>query len=273
MHTGPSQCARTSASLNTLGYSPYPLAKTLENIEVVSRDLGWSGKGWIVSVTGTPEEIKECFKLVTAVREKVVMDISVEINLSCPNIGGKPPPAYDQAALLIYLVAVREAQRESRWRVNVGIKTPPYSNPRDFGVVKAALMESVVEGEVPIDFITATNTLGTSLVLQPDLGMSAGTSRPWKPVLSSSDTGGIGGLAGSPLHPLALGNVRMLRRMLDSEDVLRDIGIIGTGGVSDAAGFSRMRSVGAEIVGVGTALGRKGVGIFQEIAFGGRSKL
>jgi dihydroorotate dehydrogenase (fumarate) len=273
IHAGPSQCARASASLNTLGYSPYPLTKTLKNIEIVSEDLGWSGKGWIVSVTGMPEEIKECFKLISAVREKVVMNIYMEVNLSCPNIDGKPPPAYDQAALLEYLIAVREIQREFGQRVKVGIKTPPYSNPRDFGMVKAALKESVVEGEVPIDFITATNTLGTSLSLRPNVDISAGSSKPWKPALSSSDAEGIGGLAGSPLHPLALGNVRMLRRMLDSEDVLQGVVIIGIGGVSDAAGFSRMKSVGAEIIGVGTALGRKGVDIFQDIVFGGRARL
>lgn len=201
------------------------------------------------------------------------MQLYIEINLSCPNISGKPPPAYDQASLLEYLVAVREAKEEFGDGVEVGIKIPPYSNPRDFGVVKGALMGSLERGVVPIGFITATNTLGMGLLLQPDLNNSSGMSGEWVPTLSSVDKEGIGGLAGSPLHPLALGNVRMLRRMLDSEDTLRGISIIGIGGVSDAAGFSRMRSVGAEIVGVGTALGRKGVGIFQEISLGGKVKL
>lgn len=232
--------------------------------------MGWSGKGWIISVTGRAEEISECYRLISLLKEKVVMHVYMEINLSCPNIGGKPPPAYDQANLLEYLVAIREAKREFGRSVQVGVKTPPYSNPRDFGVVKAALMESLEKAEgVGIEFITATNTLGTSLLLQPE----AGTSTDWTPTLSSADAEGIGGLAGSPLHPLALGNVRMLRRVLDSEDALRGIDVIGIGGVSDAAGFSRMKSVGAEIVGVGTALGRKGVDIFQEISFGGRAKL
>lgn len=242
-------------------------------MEIVSEELGWSGKGWIISVTGTAEEVKECYRLISVLREKVVMHVYMEINLSCPNIGGKPPPAYDQASLLEYLVAVREAKKVFGGDVNVGIKTPPYSNPRDFGIVKGALMESLGEGVVPIEFMTATNTLGTSLLLQPDLHGESGTSLAWTPTLSSADAEGIGGLAGSPLHPLALGNVRMLRRMLDSENALQGISIIGIGGVSDAAGFSRMRSVGADIVGVGTALGRKGVGIFQEISFGEKAKL
>ncbi|TID21634.1 Caffeine resistance protein 5 [Venturia nashicola] len=220
----------------------------------------------------TAQEIQECYRLISLLREKVVMNLYMEINLSCPNINGKPPPAYDQASLLEYLIAVREAKNEFGAGVKVGIKTPPYSNPRDFGIVKGALMDSF-HGDVPIDFITATNTLGTSLLLQAEVHEESGMVAGWTPTLSSADKEGIGGLAGSPLHPLALGNVRMLRRILDAEDELRGISIIGIGGVSDAAGYSRMRSVGAEIVGVGTALGRKGVGIFQRISYGGKARL
>ncbi|QDS74484.1 hypothetical protein FKW77_006874 [Venturia effusa] len=269
----PSQCARASASLNTLGYSPLPLSETLHNVELVSAEVGWRGKGWIISVTGTAEEIKECYRLISLVGEKVVMQLYMEINLSCPNISGKPPPAYDQVSLVEYLVAVGEAKREFGYGVKVGIKTPPYSNPRDFGVVKTALMESLGRDGATVDFITAANTLGMSLLLQSDPHNSSETSLGWTPTLSSADAEGIGGLAGSPLHPLALGNVRMLRRMLDSEDALRAISIVGIGGVSDAAGFGRMKSVGAEIVGVGTALGRKGVDAFREISFGPEARL
>ena len=82
--------------------------------------------------------------------------------------------------------------------------------------------------------------------------------------MSSSGTG-IGGLAGAALHPLALGNVATLRRMLDAHLQLRDVEIIGVGGVSDAEGFERMVSVGAVAVGVGTAFGVDGVGCFGRI--------
>jgi dihydroorotate dehydrogenase (fumarate) len=72
-------------------------------------------------------------------------------------------------------------------------------------------------------------------------------------------------MAGAPLHPLALGNVKTIRKMLDQHDQLKGIEIVGVGGVSDQAGFERMRSVGAKVVGVGTALGREGVGVFGKI--------
>ena len=113
---------------------------------------------------------------------------------------------------------------------------------------------------IPISFITATNTLGCSLLLSSDPDLT--------PVLNSSDGSGVGGLAGAPLHPLALGNVRALRRMCDGDAALKAIQIIGVGGVSDAAGFRRMKAVGASAVGVGTALGRKGVKVFGEISKG-----
>jgi dihydroorotate dehydrogenase (fumarate) len=67
-----------------------------------------------------------------------------------------------------------------------------------------------------------------------------------------------------------LGNVKTIRKMLDESrcEELKGITVVGVGGVSDAAGFRRMRKVGAGAVGVGTALGREGVGVFEKIAQG-----
>ena len=56
--------------------------------------------------------------------------------------------------------------------------------------------------------------------------------------------------------------------MLDAEPDLKGIKIIGTGGVSDRAGYQRMLSVGASAVGVGTALGVEGVSVFGKILNG-----
>ena len=53
--------------------------------------------------------------------------------------------------------------------------------------------------------------------------------------------------------------------MLDQHEQLKDVAIIGVGGVSDNAGYKRMQQVGAAVVGVGTAMGRLGVGIFESI--------
>lgn len=68
------------------------------------------------------------------------------------------------------------------------------------------------------------------------------------------------------MHPLALGNVKTIRKLLDQHDELKHIDIIGVGGVQDFAGFERFMNIGAAAVAVGTALGKEGVGVFEKIA-------
>jgi dihydroorotate dehydrogenase (fumarate) len=59
--------------------------------------------------------------------------------------------------------------------------------------------------------------------------------------------------------------VYTIKGLLFQHDALSGIQIIGVGGVEDIHGLHRMRAVGAAAVGVGTALGRKGVKVFEEI--------
>lgn len=269
-------------SLNTLGYSPVSFEEYMGMLVAMSRDGSLSGKPskpFIISVSGTADEVGRCAKRILKVMngpelwfplrdgeeagEK--LNLMMEINLSCPNIPDKPPPAYDFAELREYLNTIAcitntfVTQSPGCRRLHMGIKTPPYTHAGQFNKLILALEKSTtLPGGCPISFITATNTLGSCLVLDSSDS----------PALGSANGTGIGGLAGEALHPLALGNVKTIRDMLDKssfEDV-RKIKIIGIGGVGDAAGWRRMKSVGAAAVGVGTALGRKGVGIFEEIA-------
>lgn len=186
----------------------------------------------------------------------------MEINLSCPNILDKPPPAYDEVALREYIASIAKAKAKfgtSSPIMHVGIKTPPYTHQGQFVTLIKALEASSTDG-CPISFITATNTLGSCLVV--------GNGN--EPALGSANGSGIGGMAGDALHPLALGNVKTIRGMLDASEFtdLHNIAIIGVGGVSDSSGYRRMVSVGADAVGVGTALGREGIPIFSKISQG-----
>ena len=140
----------------------------------------------------------------------------------------------------------------------VGIKLPPYTYMGQFEEICAAIAAATVGGKSVVDFVTATNTLGSSLVLNEEL----------EPALKSEAGTGVGGLAGAALHPLALGNVATLRRVLDKREETRDVLVIGVGGVADRAGFERMRKVGAGAVALATALGREGLGVFEKIATG-----
>lgn len=255
------------SSLNTLGYSPFSVHEYLQIINdlLLSLDLkDKPTKPIIISVAGSTAEVLDHYRSISHLQlslnqsHGISARLLMEINLSCPNIAGKPPPAYSREELLKYLIPLIlssiDADPGGWGTIEVGIKTPPYTYQAQYDELISALLESTMS-RCPISFITATNTLGSSLVL----------STSCTPALNSSTGTGIGGLAGSALHPLALGNVATIRRMLDAHEPLQHIEIIGVGGVSDAAGYERMRTVGAAAVGVGTALGVQGVAVFERI--------
>ncbi|KAK5146026.1 dihydroorotate dehydrogenase [Rachicladosporium monterosium] len=262
-----------SASLNTLGYSPIPLSAYLAMIPKVTQNSTLpseerASKPFILSVTGSPAEVRTCYHLIQTAQTSIQNPLCMEINLSCPNIPGKPPPAYSGAALSEYLrVLAGELGKpvEGGRRVAMGIKTPPFTYLEQFRTLVEALLGSCKPG-CPVDFVTATNTLGSCLVLagDDDVGVGGGGGEGI-PAIDSATGEGIGGMAGSALHPLALGNVRMIRRMLDEHEEFRGVDVIGVGGVGGKGGYQRMRAVGAKVVGVGTALGREGVGVFGRI--------
>lgn len=210
----------------------------------------------------------------------------MEINLSCPNIPHHPPPAYSRDALTRYLDslagAIKAAEAEGLPRVPVGLKTPPYTYETQFlGLMKALEVsasgaasasakkekekekeEEEEQPECPITFLTATNTLGSCLAFTDS---NTSTTKEALPTEL-----GTGGLAGAPLHPLALGNVKTLRKLLDEREqkLGHRIQIIGVGGVLDARGYRRMRTAGADVVGLASGLLLKGVKVFEEIEKG-----
>jgi dihydroorotate dehydrogenase (fumarate) len=258
----PTAGAHAVSSLNTLGYAPYTFDQYLSTLQRVERENHQPSKVHkpiIFSVAGSPAEIISAIKLLYQRRPTLAPKTFIEINLSCPNIVGKPPPAYSKTDLLALLVALQSSVA-SRWTgnpVHLGLKLPPYTHQGQFDDLIAALSEDTQKhGYCPISFITSTNTLGSCLALD-DQGQD---------MVRSANGTGVGGMAGVGLHPLALGNVRTLRRMLDADQALKHIDIIGVGGVSDAAGYRRMRAAGASAVALATALGCEGVGVFERIA-------
>ena len=266
---------RYRSSLNTLGYSPITLSEYLGYInEIVGQrhlgtDLasGTAKKLFILSVTGTADEVAMAYALIANAAE---MDedlrLAMEVNLSCPNIDGKPPPAYEREGLREYLDAIGDSKRTYRGRMDeesvprVGVKLPPYTHAGQFNMVVEEIKR--INGEDAdgrLDFITSTNTLGGCLVL---------SEQSLNVALNSESGTGTGGMAGQALHPLSLGNVSTLRRLLDEQVETKDVTIIGVGGVEDKDGAERMARVGAGAVGCATALGREGVGVFAKIAGG-----
>ncbi|KAH0498516.1 hypothetical protein TgHK011_005768 [Trichoderma gracile] len=259
------------ASLNTLGYSPLPLPEYLSMISSFTPQPS-NPKTIIISITGSPDEMSSSIALISSfsrsAQAQSSFPLAIEINLSCPNIPNLPPPAYSPASLATYLAALPANNSD----IPIGIKIPPYTHAGQFDDFISALLGSHSPSSTPsapssasapipaskLSFITATNTLGSSLLINPS---SSSSSSP-EPLLPDA---GIGGMAGPPLHPLALGNVSILRRRFDADPRLAHLDIIGVGGVYNGQGYQRMRSVGAMAVGIATALGRQGVSVFTSI--------
>lgn len=251
--------ALQTSSLNTIGLSPNNLNVTKGFIRTISDELNThSNKPFIISVFGSPDEVGDCYEQICALQTEVKMPLAMEINISCPNIPGKVSPAYSAEELLPYLNALQttlEKLNQGEKALPIGIKIPPFTYQNQYDELIKGLLQAVENGEnLPISFITSTNTLGSSLLIQSD-----------KSVLNSEVGTGVGGMAGTAIHALSLGNVYTLRQMLDKEPKLKPLQIIGVGGVNDKAGFERMKSVGADFVGLATALGVKGIGVFKEI--------
>lgn len=253
--------AQQTSSLNTIGLSPNNLTTTMGFIRTISAELSEkSHKPFIISVFGSPEEVGSCYEQITALQTEVKMPLAMEINISCPNIPGKISPAYDAEELLPYLNALQNTLLKLNQGENalpIGIKIPPFTYQNQYDELIKGLLaatQNPAYPKVPISFITSTNTLGSSLLIQHN-----------QAVLNSEVGTGIGGMAGTSIHALSLGNVYSIRQMLNQEPALTHLQIIGVGGVNDAKGFERMKTAGADFVGLATALGVKGIGVFEEI--------
>jgi len=262
----------SNSTLNTLGYSPIPLPEYLQIIEriVTSVKRGAKKKPFVVSVTGSADEVVRCHGLISDCSHRIDHPLLMEINLSCPNIPRKPPPAYSSNSLQEYLTALQRSKvlDTSTSTTLIGIKTPPYTYFDQYQTLIDALLSTTgADRTCPVDFITATNTLGGCLVLAESNEVLAPSSEPgsYVPAVASASGTGLGGVGGAVIHALALGNVRTIRSMLDQHHELQHIEIIGVGGVSDYAGYARFRSIGAAAVGIGTALGKEGIMVFQKI--------
>ena len=148
--------------------------------------------------------------------------------------------------------------------MTIGLKLPPYTYSTQFtevlSVVGKLSFEDGGERYNPISFLTCTNTLGSSLLFADQTPSSGGTSLYALPTP-------LGGLAGEPIHALALGNVYTFTNLLSksTDPSLKKIEVVGVGGVTSAEAAERMRKAGAKVVACATLLGREGVAAFEKI--------
>lgn len=214
-----------SMGLPNLGYRAYA--------EIIPQ-LRRHGKPVIASVAGLCEDD---FVTIAKTINASGPDL-IEVNLSCPNIPGKPQIGYDADASERLLKRVRPLIT-----VPMGVKLPPYFDPAHH-----QQMATIVE-RAGVDFLTLINSVGNTLVVDSET-----ESVVIKP------KGGFGGLGGAIIKPVALANVRAFWRLLEGR-----LPIIGVGGVVRGGDAFEHALCGASAVQIGTVLVEEGTGAFTRL--------
>ena len=175
--------------------------------------------------------------LVMAKRLGAVAD-AIEVNLSCPNVAGKPQMAFDLEAARATLLEIRQATDCDLW-----VKLPPYQDARLAERMAALLVEAQIQAAVCIN-----SPSGLTL----DLDRESTVIHP---------NGGMGGAGGPDITRIARWNIRQLSLALDGHAAVVGVGGITTG--RDALGHVLC---GASAVQIGTALLIEGPGALGRIA-------
>jgi dihydroorotate dehydrogenase (fumarate) len=161
-----------------------------------------------------------------------------ELNLSCPNVPGKPQLAYDFQATEQLLEKVF-----AFFKKPLGVKLPPYFDLAHFDQMAEIL------NKFPLTYVNSVNSVGNALYI--DTEEEAVVIKP---------KNGFGGLGGQYIKPTALANVRAFYTRLKPE-----IQIIGTGGIETGQDAFEHLLCGATMLQLGTALHKEGPEIFPRI--------
>ncbi len=214
-----------SMGLPNLGYRAYA-----ELIPSLRR----FGKPVVASVAGLCEDD---FVTIAEVIAKSGPEL-IELNLSCPNIPGKPQIGYDPEASERLIRRVRQVIT-----VPMGVKLPPYFDPAHHDVMAQVI------GRTGVDFLSLINSVGNGLVVDPE-----------RETVVIKPKGGFGGLGGPVIKPVALANVRAFWTRFQDR-----LPIIGTGGVMTGTDAFEHLLCGASAVQIGTVLVEEGVGAFERL--------
>lgn len=173
---------------------------------------------------------------------KINPDI-LEVNISCPNVEdefGKPFAcvASDAAGVTLQIKKRLNEMGAPYSKIPVSIKLSP--NVEDIVAIARAVIDAGA------DALTVMNSAGPGMAINIETRM---------PVLANK----VGGLTGPALKPLAVKHIYDIRRALPRTP------IIATGGVLTGADTIEMMMAGATLVGIGTGVHYRGVGIFKKI--------
>jgi dihydroorotate dehydrogenase (fumarate) len=220
-------------TLNSMGLPNEGIEKTLEYVQELKN---YTTKPIIFSLSGL--SLDENLEMIKKVQDQDLADL-IELNLSCPNIVGKPMVGNDPEQVEDTLQKIREIGGN----IKLGVKLPGYTDLPIYDQITELLLK------YKVDYITCCNTLGNCLVIDPDK-----ESAVIKPKM------GLGGLAGDFIKPLALGNVWNFYQRLQGK-----VQIVGVGGVRTGTDAFEFLLAGADAVQIGTTFAQEGLGAFERI--------
>jgi dihydroorotate dehydrogenase (fumarate) len=246
-------------SLNALGLPNRGLTYYREHLPAMADLVHAAGKPLIVSIAGF-----NAAEYATVAHEVARCGVDlIELNLACPNVwdGGtqKRIACFDTGQTETICGRVGDALaaasaggtgRSPRSGPPYGVKISPFSDPTALADL-AALIGRLSTGPGGPRYVCAVNTLPNAFAVD-------GANRP---VIDIE----LAGLGGAALKPVALGQVRQLRRLLPER-----VEIVGVGGVAAGRDVADFLHAGASAVQVATAFfNRDGnPGIFGEILAG-----
>mmetsp|Transcript_53613 Transcript_53613/g.130588 ORF Transcript_53613/g.130588 Transcript_53613/m.130588 type:complete len:402 (-) Transcript_53613:1581-2786(-) len=205
-------------------------------------------KPYIVSISGKnlQDNLTMIDRIIDALSQGRKIS-SVELNLACPNVIGKPIISYDMEQMNDILEAVRAKTQRGPKPLNVplGIKLAPILDQKQLSDF-ANLINSYKD---TVRYVVAINTIGNSLAVDVESE---------SPPISSNN--GYAGLSGQAVKYTAMANVRQLRTHLDSS-----IDVVGVGGIASGEDAFAMFLCGANAVQVGTCHWTEGPKCFDRI--------
>lgn len=214
-----------SMGLPNLGYREY--VKFASQLKKYNKPV-------IASVAGL--SVEDYGKMVEAFQNSDV-DL-IEVNLSCPNLEGKPQVAYDFEQTEKVLRRISNLGKKP-----IGLKLPPY-----YDFVHHKQMADLFE-KYKISFITCINSVGNTLIINPETET---------PIIKPKK--GFGGLCGDYIKPIALANVRAFYELLGNK-----ISIFGVGGIKTGTDAFEFLLAGADAVQVASTFEKECPSCFARI--------
>ncbi|MBT4192012.1 MAG: dihydroorotate oxidase [Candidatus Diapherotrites archaeon] len=214
-----------SYGLPNLGYKKY--------LEIFPQLKSYC-KPIIASVSGM--SIEENQTIISEFSKVSEIDL-IELNISCPNIIGKPQVGYDFDYSKKMIAEIGKVCKKP-----LGLKLPPYFDFAHFNTMAKIINNSKVS------FVTCINSVGNGLYV--DFENECTVIKPKK------GFGGVGGI----IKPFGLANVRKFRELLRD-----DINIVGVGGIFTGKDVFEYLLCGADAVQIGTAFMQSNTQIFEKL--------